>query len=122
VSVFCTFVCVLLVLLCGLGNNLRVPSQAGLLVEIIVFGFRSSPIDPLQSLAVVLLQQPSPGGYCFYWLELFESFCHFNPPSAAPGKTRLVYDFSENIDDYHCLLLPICVCILLLFRCGSIGL
>jgi hypothetical protein len=100
VGVFCTFVCVLLVLFCGLS---------------FVIGFRSSPTNPLRSLAVVLLQQPSPGGCCFYWLGLFESFCHLKPPCAAPGKAWLVYGFSEIIDAYHCLLLLVCVCILLPF-------
>jgi hypothetical protein len=115
VGVLCTFVCVLLVLFCGLGYNLPVSLKAGLLVEIIVIKFRSSPTDPLRSLAVVLLQQPSSSGCCFYWLGLFESFFHLIPPNVAPGKARLVNGFSEIIDDYHCLLLLICVCILLHF-------
>jgi hypothetical protein len=122
VGVFCNFVCVLLVLLCGLGYNLPVPLKAVLLVEIIVAGFRFSPTVPLRSLAVVLLQQPSLGDCCFYWLGLFESFCHFKPPSAALGKARLVYDFSGIIDDYHCLLFSVCVCVCCLFRYGSVGL
>jgi hypothetical protein len=66
VGVFCYFVCVLLVLLCGLGYNLPVPLKASLLVEIIVAGFRSSPTVPLPSLAVVLQQHPFPSGCCFY--------------------------------------------------------
>jgi hypothetical protein len=111
------FSVILLVLLCSLGYNLPVPLKAGLLVEIIVVGFRSSPTNHLRSLAVVFQQQPSPkgDGCCFYWSGLFESFCHFKPPSAAPKKAQLVYDFSGIIDDYHCLLLPACVCFLLAF-------
>jgi hypothetical protein len=66
VGVFCNFVCVLLVLLCGLSYNLPVPLKASLLVEIIIAGFRSSPTVPLRYLAMVLQQQPSPGGCCFY--------------------------------------------------------
>lgn len=111
---FCTFICVLLLLFYGLGYNLTVPLKVDLLEEIIA-GFRSSPTDPLRSLAVVLQQHPSSGGCCFSWLGLFESFCHLKPPSVAPGKVRLVYGFSEIINDYHCLLLLVCVCILLLF-------
>jgi hypothetical protein len=65
VGSFCTFVCVLLLLFCGLGYNLTVSLKAGLLEEIIVTGFRSSPTDPLRSLAVVLQQHPSSGGCCF---------------------------------------------------------
>jgi hypothetical protein len=122
VGVFCFFVCVLLVLLRGLGYNLSIPLKVVLLVEIIVVGFRSSPSVPLRSLAMVLLQQPSLGGCCFYWLGLFEYFCHFIPPSVALGKVRLVYDFSGIIDDYHCLLFFVCVCFCCLFRYSSVGL
>jgi hypothetical protein len=121
VGVFCNYVCVLLFLLCGLGYNLLVPLKADQLVEIIVTGFCSSPTDLLQSLAVVLQQQPSPGGYCFYWLGLFEPFCHLKQLCAAPGKARLVYDSFGIIDDYHCLMLPVCVCILLPFSLWFVG-
>lgn len=61
---FCTFICVLLLLFYGLGYNLTVHLKADLLEEIIA-GFRSSPTDPLRSLAVVLQQHPSSGG-CFF--------------------------------------------------------
>jgi hypothetical protein len=97
VGSFCTFVCVLLLLFCGLSYNLTVSLKADLLEEIIA-GFRSSPTDPVRSLAVVFQQHPSSGGCCFSWLGLFESFCYLKPSSAAPGKARLVYGFFETIE------------------------
>jgi hypothetical protein len=47
--------------------------------------FRSSTAIPLRSLAVFPQQQSSLGGCCFSWLGLFEPFCLFKLPCAAPG-------------------------------------
>jgi hypothetical protein len=111
---YCYFVFVLLFLFSGLGFRLPTPVEIDLVVVSFIFGFPSSVTVLLRLLAVFVQQQLSFNGCCFYWLGLFEPFCHFIPLHAVLEKARLICDFSGIIGDNHCLLL-LCTCVLLPF-------